>query len=61
MSRNKGLKYFTICVMNLYNIWVSLSEMTDKKIDLFHDIIIFRDTCVPVSTANNQPARQITI
>ncbi len=28
--------------MNLYNIWVSLSEMNDKNIDLFHDIqIIF--------------------
>ncbi len=35
MSRNKGLKYFTLCVMNLYNIWVSLSEMSDKKYWLF--------------------------
>ncbi len=26
--------------MNLYNIWVSLSEMSDKNIDLFHDILI---------------------
>ncbi len=24
--------------MNLYNIWVSLSEMSDKNIDLFRDI-----------------------
>ncbi len=32
--------------MKLYNIWVSLSEMSDKKIDLFHDILIFLD--VPV-------------
>ncbi len=32
--------------MNLYNIWVSLSEMSDKNIDLFHDILIFFD--VPV-------------
>ncbi len=31
MSTNKGLKYFTLCVINLYNIWVSLSEMSDKK------------------------------
>ncbi len=31
ISRNKGLEYFTLCVMNLYNIWVSLSEMSDKK------------------------------
>ncbi len=31
ISRNKGLKYFPLCVMNLYNIWVSLSEMSDKK------------------------------
>ncbi len=28
ISRNKGLKYFTLCVMNLYNIWVSLYEMS---------------------------------
>ncbi len=39
--RNKGLKYFTLCVMNLYNIWISLSEMSDKNIDFFHDILIF--------------------
>ncbi len=26
--------------MNLYKIWVSLSEMSDKKIDLVCDIII---------------------
>ncbi len=32
--------------MNLYNIWVSLSEMSDKNIDLFHDIHIFWD--VPI-------------
>ncbi len=36
----------TLCVMNLYNIWVSLSEMSEKNIDLFHDILIFLD--VPV-------------
>ncbi len=29
--RNKGLTYFTLCVMNLYNIWVSLSEISEKK------------------------------
>ncbi len=33
--------------MNLYNIWVSLSEMSNKNIDLFHDIQIFWD--VPVN------------
>ncbi len=32
--------------MNLYDIWVSLSEMSVKKNDLFHDIHIFWD--VPV-------------
>ncbi len=26
ISRNKGLKYFTLCVMNLYNIWVSHTQ-----------------------------------
>ncbi len=31
MSRNKGLKYFTLCVMIQHNIWVTLSEMSDKK------------------------------
>ncbi len=30
-SRNKGLKYLTLCVINLYNIWVSLSEISDQK------------------------------
>ncbi len=30
--------------MNLNNIWVSLSEMSDKNIDLFHDIQIFGDS-----------------
>ncbi len=30
ISRNKDLKYFTLCVMNLHNIWVSHSEMSDK-------------------------------
>ncbi len=29
--------------MNLYNIWVSLSEMNDKNIDLFHDIQFILD------------------
>ncbi len=32
--------------MNLYNIWGSLSEMSDKNIDLFHDIQFLLD--VPV-------------
>ncbi len=32
--------------MNLYNIWVSLSEMSDKKYDPFHDILIVLD--IPV-------------
>ncbi len=33
--------------MNLYNIWVSLSEMRDKNIDFFHDIhFLFRCTCI---------------
>ncbi len=32
--------------MNLYNIWVSLSEMSDKNIGLFSDIQFFLD--VPV-------------
>ncbi len=36
--------------MNLYNIWVSLSEMSDKNIDLFHDIKFFWD--VPVHYIN---------
>ncbi len=30
-------------VMNLYNIWVSISEMSDKNIYLFHDIQFFLD------------------
>ncbi len=34
--------------MNLYNIWVSLSEMSDKNIYLFHDIQFFLH--VPVYT-----------
>ncbi len=46
MSRNKGLTYFTLCLMNLY-IWVSFSEMSDTNIDLFHDILFFLD--VPVN------------
>ncbi len=29
--------------MNLYKIWVSLSEMSDKNIDIFHDIQFFLD------------------
>ncbi len=32
--------------MNLYIIWVSLYEMSDKHIDLFHDIQFFLD--VPI-------------
>ncbi len=32
--------------MTLYNIWVSLSEMSDKNIDLFMILYIFLD--VPV-------------
>ncbi len=39
ISRNKGLK-------NLYNIWVSLSEMSDKNIDIFHDIFFLMYLCV---------------
>ncbi len=39
MSRNKDLKYLTLCVMNLYNIWFSLSEMSDKNIDI--DMILY--------------------
>ncbi len=39
--RNKGLKYLTLYVMNLYNIWVSLSEMSDKKYLLFVKILYF--------------------
>ncbi len=35
--------------MNLYNIWVSLSEIRDKIIDLFHDIQIFIDGTFPVN------------
>ncbi len=35
--------------MNLYNIWVSLSEIRDKNIDLFHDIQIFIDGTFPVN------------
>ncbi len=34
--------------MNLYSIWVSLSEMSDTNIDIFHDIQLFLD--VPVYT-----------
>ncbi len=30
--KNKGLKCFTLVLMNLYNIWVLLSEMSDKNI-----------------------------
>ncbi len=33
--------------MNLYNVWVSLSEMSDKKIDLFRELFFFID--VPVN------------
>ncbi len=33
--------------MNLYNKWVSLSEMSDKKYWPFHDIqLFFRCTCI---------------
>ncbi len=42
ISRNKGLKYVTLCVLNLYNIWVSHSE----NIDLFKIYIFFRCTCM---------------
>ncbi len=31
----------SLCVMNLYNIWVSLSEMSNTNIDLFHKSIFF--------------------
>ncbi len=37
--------------MNLYNTWVSLSEMSDKKIDLLHDIHFFLDVPVYLSIA----------
>ncbi len=47
MPRNKDLKYFTLWVMNLYNIRDSLSEMSDKNIDLFQDIqFFFKCTCM---------------
>ncbi len=33
--------------MNLYSIWVSLSEMSDTNIEIFHDIqLFFRCTCI---------------
>ncbi len=35
-----------ICVMNLYNIWVSLSEMSDKKYWLFMRLFFFRCICI---------------
>ncbi len=35
--------------MNLYNIWVSLSEMSDKKILTFFMIINFLDVHVIVN------------
>ncbi len=34
--------------MNLNNIWVSLSEMSDKNIDLFPDINFFLDVPVEI-------------
>ncbi len=46
ISRIKGLTYFDLFALNLYNIWVSISEMSDKNIDLFHNIQFFLD--VPV-------------
>ncbi len=46
MSRNKGLKYFTLCVMIQHNIWVTLSEMSDKKYWPFSWYSnLFRCTC----------------
>ncbi len=42
--------------MNLYNIWVSLYEMSDKNIDLFHDILFFF-LDVPVS----KPDQRLTM
>ncbi len=48
MSRNKDFKYFTLCVINLYNIYFTFHflKRVTKNIDLFHDIHIFLD--VPV-------------
>ncbi len=54
ISRNKGLKYFIYCVMNLNNIWVSLSEMSDKNIDLFPDIHFFLDVPVEIIVKKRQ-------
>lgn len=36
------LKYFTLCIIDLYNIWVSLSKMR-KIIDLFHDAPVYKN------------------
>ncbi len=47
ISRNKGLKYLTLCVMNLYNNGFHFLKWVTKNIDLFHDIqIYFRCTCM---------------
>ncbi len=37
-GKNKSVAF--IILFSIYNIWVSLSEMSDK-IDLFHDIHFF--------------------
>lgn len=54
--RNKGLKDFTLCVTDLYNLWVSLSEMIDKNAFLN----FFRSTCIiHKTTYTGQPLNQI--
>ncbi len=44
--------------MNLYNIWVSLSEMSDKNIDIFHDIQYFLDVPVFVCESWNHSLKR---
>ncbi len=47
--------------MNLYNIWVSLSEMSDQKyMNLFHDIHIFWDVPVVVLDKNKTSGTTIS-
>ncbi len=60
--------------MNLYNIWVSLSEMSDKDIDLFHDVffswfflnvpVYFEQnelTCIDWDTQHNAKWNQLRV
>lgn len=35
------MTYFTLCVMILLNMWISLFKLSFKKIEFFHDILIF--------------------